>query len=188
MGVLGVFFGCRGDGGFNGRCSGASIGDGGFTLVCISGCRGVIGFDVVTSQLPVREKVRPAWSKWHKFGVLWLAGRTFSRLSTRGPVAGRVLSRGEWGSGVLGEFCRVCRHGSHVSQVRRRPTCRKWWGVLHDMKPSGCVSPACRSLMSCNSPDWCLSVRGAVPKVQTVAAKNVEEGLPRFVLAGTRAD
>ena len=90
--------------------------------------------------------------------------------------------------GLLGEFCRVCRHGSHVSQVRRRPTCRKWWGVLHDMKPSGCVSPACRSLMSCNSPDWCLSVRGAVPKVQTVAAKNVEEGLPRFVLAGTRAD
>lgn len=50
-------------------------------------------------------------------------------------------------------------------------------GVLHYMKPSGCVSPACRSLMSCNSPDWCLSVRGAMTKVQTVAAKNAEDGL-----------
>ena len=61
MGVLGAFFGCRGDGGFNGRCSGASIGDGGFTLACISGCRGVVGFNVAMSQRPVREKVRPAW-------------------------------------------------------------------------------------------------------------------------------
>ena len=86
----------------------------------------------------------------------------------------RGLSGGE---GVLGEFFRVCRHGSHVSQVRWHPTCRKWWGVLHDTKPSGCVSPACRSLMSCNSPDWCLSVRGAVPKVQTASAKNAEDGL-----------
>ena len=29
-------------------------------LACISGCRGVIGFNVATSQQPVREKVRPA--------------------------------------------------------------------------------------------------------------------------------
>ena len=48
-------------------------------------------------------------------------------------------------------------------------------GVLHDTKPSGYVSPACRSLMSCNSPDWCLSVRGVVPKVQTASAKNAED-------------
>jgi len=60
MGVLGAFFGCRGDGGFNGRCLGASIGDGGFMLVCISGCSGVVGFTVTTSVRPVREKVRPA--------------------------------------------------------------------------------------------------------------------------------
>ena len=60
MGVFGVVFGCRGDGGFNGRCLGVSIGDGGFMLACISGCRGVIGFNVATSQQPVREKVRPA--------------------------------------------------------------------------------------------------------------------------------
>ena len=80
MGVFRAFFGCRGDGGFNGRCSGASIGDGGFTLACISGCSGVVGFNVATSQLPVREKVRPAHEKWPKIVGLWRAGRTFSRL------------------------------------------------------------------------------------------------------------
>ena len=72
MGVLGAFFGCSGDGGFNGRCLGASIGDGGFMLACISGCRGVIGFNVATSQLPVREKVRPARPGMGVSGqVLW---------------------------------------------------------------------------------------------------------------------
>ena len=45
MGVFGVVFGCRGDGGFNGCCLGASIGDGGFMLARISGCRGVVGFN-----------------------------------------------------------------------------------------------------------------------------------------------
>ena len=56
MGVLGVFIGCRGDGGFNGRCSGASIGDGGFMLACISGCRGVIGFKVAMSRVLCAKK------------------------------------------------------------------------------------------------------------------------------------
>ena len=133
MGVLGAFFGCRGDGGFNGCCSGASIGDGGFTLVCSSGCRGVVGFNVATSQRPVREKVRPARSdrgcerekvrpaheRWPTIGVLWRAGRTFSRVSG--------------GEGVPGESCRAYRHGSQVSQVTWCPTCRKWWGfALHE--------------------------------------------------------
>ena len=56
MGVLGAFFGCRGDGGFNGRCLGASIGAGGFTLVCISGCRGVIGFNTAMSRVLSAKK------------------------------------------------------------------------------------------------------------------------------------
>ena len=60
MGVLGEFFGYRGDGGFNGHCSGASIGDGGFMLACISGRCGDGGFTVATWLCPVREKVRPA--------------------------------------------------------------------------------------------------------------------------------
>ena len=90
---MGAFFGCRGDGGFNGCCSGASIGDGGIMLACISGCRGVIGCIVATWLCPVREKVRPACSKCPEIGVLWRAGRTFSRLGMRGPVAGRTFSR-----------------------------------------------------------------------------------------------
>ena len=47
MGVLGAFFGCRGDGGFNGRCLGASS--------------GVVGFNVAMLLRLMREKVRPAW-------------------------------------------------------------------------------------------------------------------------------
>ena len=107
MGVFDAFFGC--------------IGDGGFTLACISGRRGDGGFTVATWLCPEREKVRPARSdggrerekvrpaheKWPKIGGLWRAGRvfsrkhrwrgragrSFSRLSTRGPVAGRTFSR-----------------------------------------------------------------------------------------------
>ena len=133
MGVLGAFFGCSGDGGFNGCCSGACSGDGGFNgccsgacsgdggfmLACISGCRGVIGFNVATSQLPVREKVRPACSKWPKMSVLWRAGRTISRVSTRGPVAGRTCSRVKWGRGCTGPILSAYRHRDQASQVTR---------------------------------------------------------------------
>ena len=135
MGVLGAFFGCRGDGGF--------------TLVCISGCRGVSGFNVVTSQLPVREKVRPArsdggrerekvrpaCSKWPKFGVLWRAGRTFSRNSRGTNCAGRTISRNSRGTERAGRVFRAYRHGSHVSHVMWRPTCRKWWGFCTTRSP-----------------------------------------------------
>ena len=169
MGVLGAFFGCRGDGGFNGRCLGASIGDGGFMLVCISGCRGFIGFNVATSQLPVREKVRPACSKWPKMSVLWRAGRTFSRVSTRGPVAGRTFSRViprgpavgrtcsrvKWGRGCTGPILSAYRHRDQASQVTRRPTCRKWWGFCTTRSPlAAChrrVGPSC----SANPPIGC---------------------------------
>ena len=60
MGVFRALFGCRGVVGFNGCCSGASIGVGGFMLAYISACSGVIGFKVGTWLCPVREKVRPA--------------------------------------------------------------------------------------------------------------------------------
>ena len=93
MGGLGAFFGCRGDGGF--------------MLACISGCRGVNGCIVATWLCPVREKVRPAWSdggrerekvrpacsKCPEIGVLWRAGRSFSRKCCWRPVAGRSFSR-----------------------------------------------------------------------------------------------
>ena len=60
MGVFRALFGCRGVVGFNGCCSGASIGVGGFMLAYISACSGVIGFKVGAWLCPVREKVRPA--------------------------------------------------------------------------------------------------------------------------------
>ena len=93
MGVLGVFFGCRGDGGFNGCCSGARS--------------GVVGFNAAMLLRLMREKVRPAWSdggrerekvrpayeKWPKMGVFWRAGRTISRKSHGRGRVGRVFSR-----------------------------------------------------------------------------------------------
>ena len=141
MGVFGPYFGCigvvgfneccsgtsigdggftlvcisgrRGDGGFNGRCLGASIGDGGFMLVCISGCRGFIGFNVVTSQLPVREKVRPARPD------VRASVKKFALLAHNTPNSAFLRLLGELfrgaarkGGVVLGEFCRT------TSQVR----------------------------------------------------------------------
>ena len=107
MGVLSAFFGCRGVAGFNACCSGASSGDGGFTLACISGCRGVIGCIVATWLCPVREKVRPAWPdggcerekvrpaspKRPKNAVFRRVGRTFSRKCRWRGRAGRTFSR-----------------------------------------------------------------------------------------------
>ena len=74
MGVFGAFFGCSGDAGFNGSLLGVSS--------------GVVGFNASALSRRVREKVVPAWSdggrerdkvrparsKWPKFGVLWSAG------------------------------------------------------------------------------------------------------------------
>ena len=92
MGVFGAFFGCIGVVGFNGCCSGASIGDGGFTLACISGCRGVVGFTVTTSVRPVREKVRPAWLD------VCVSAKKFAQRTKNGPQSAF--------SGVLGEVFR----------------------------------------------------------------------------------
>ena len=93
MGVVGVFFGSRGDGGFNGRCLGASIGDGGFTLVCISGRRGVVGFKVAMSRVLCAKK----------FALLGLmvgvSAKKFALRTKNGPQSAVY--------GVLGEFCRT---------------------------------------------------------------------------------
>ena len=121
MGVFGAFFACIGVAGFKGCCLGASIGDGGFTLACISGCRGVVGFTVTTSVRPVREKVRPAGSgggcerekvrplrsQWLKIGVIWRAGRSFSRKCRWRGCAGRAFSRTGSRVILLGELCRA---------------------------------------------------------------------------------
>ena len=101
MGVFGAFFGCIGDGGFNGCCSGASSGDGGFILACLSGCSGVGGFNVAMVSRLARETVRPARSKHPKIGLFALVGRVF-----RGNAAGEAvlgeLFRANWPCAGLG--------------------------------------------------------------------------------------
>ena len=56
MGIFGAYFVCSGVVGFNGCCSAARSGDGGFMLACISGCRGVIGFKVATGGVLCAKK------------------------------------------------------------------------------------------------------------------------------------
>ena len=142
MGVFGAFFGRRGDGGFDGRCSGASIGDAGFTLVCISGRCGDGGFTVDTWLCPVREKVRPAGSgggcerekvrpaheKWPKNGVFWRAGRIFSRSSSRGIRRGELCCAVALAAGpllaVLTLQCAATPYGWHGGQPARATTHR----------------------------------------------------------------
>ena len=76
MGIFGAFFGCIGVVGFNGCCSRARSGDG--------------GFNVATLLRLLGEKVRPACSKWPKIGVLWRAGRVFSRTGSSGIPRGEL--------------------------------------------------------------------------------------------------
>ena len=79
MGVFGAFFACIGVVGFNGCCSGASIGDSGFTLACISGCRGVVGF-TVPPQCIVRAK------KFALRGlVVGVSAKKFAQRTKNGP-------------------------------------------------------------------------------------------------------
>ena len=121
MGVFGAFFGCRGDGGFNGCCSGTRS--------------GVVGFNVAMLLRLVREKVRPAWSdggrerekvrparsKHPKIGVFALAGRTFSRKSRWRGRAGRTFSRKIRRRGRAGRtFSRKIRRRGRAGRVFSR--------------------------------------------------------------------
>ena len=90
-------------------------------MVCISGRCGDGGFTVDTWLCPVREKVRPAGSgggcerekvrplrsQWLKIGVIWRAGRSFSRKCRWRGCAGRVFSRTGSRVILLGELCRA---------------------------------------------------------------------------------
>ena len=144
MGVFGAFFGCIGDGGFNGCCSRARSGDGVFMLAYISACRGVIGFKVGTWLCPVREKVRPAAlfqrESAKKFALraqntpnsafLRLLGEFFAEMPLEGP---------RWANFFAGKLLEAPRranffaHAGASAHVRslRCPPCLQWWGVLH---------------------------------------------------------
>ena len=88
-------------------------------MVCISGRCGDGGFNVATSQLPVREKVRPAYEKWPKIGGLWRAGRVFSRKHRWRGRAGRTLSRNSRGTERAG---RVLSHHHSGTPAAGRPS------------------------------------------------------------------
>ena len=145
MGVFGAYFGCigvvgfneccsgtsigdggftlvcisgrRGDGGFNGRCLGASSGAGGFILACISGCRGVIGFKVGTWPCSVRAKVRPAHEKWPKLAFSGVLGEFFRGNAAGGGVLGEFFRGKADGGGVLG-----CDSGAGPRRIPPRIT------------------------------------------------------------------
>ena len=100
MGVFGAVFGCRGDAGFNGCCSGARS--------------GVVGFKVATLSLLLREKVRPAWPD-----VCVSAKKVALRAHNGSKLAFlRLLGeffRGNAAEGaVLGEFFRANRPCAQV--------------------------------------------------------------------------
>ena len=157
MGVFGAFFGCIGVVGFNGRCSGACSGDAGFTLVCISGRCGDGGFTVDTWLCPVREKVRPAGSgggcerekvrplrsQWLKIGVIWRAGRSFSRKCRWRGCAGRVFSRTGSRRIPRGELCCAAAlvvgpsTGSVDPSMRSYTLWVAWWAACLGHHPSG---------------------------------------------------
>ena len=122
MGCFGAVFGCRGDGGFNGCCSGTRS--------------GVVGFNVAMLLRLVREKVRPAWSdggrerekvrparsKHPKIGVFSLAGRTFSRKSHWRGCAGRVFSRqSALRPGLVGDVAREAGCGGGFAALEALP-------------------------------------------------------------------
>ena len=108
MAVFGAVFGCRGDGGFNGWCSGARS--------------GVVGFNVAMLSRLVREKVLPAWSgggcereivrparsQWPKIGVFWPAGRVFRGSAAGGGVQGEFF-RANWPCAGLGYSAAIFR-------------------------------------------------------------------------------
>ena len=93
MGVFGAVFGCRGDGGFNGCCSGARI--------------GVVGFNVATLSRLVREKVRPAWLD------VCVSAKKFALHAQNTPKSAFLRVLGEFfrgnaaGGPLLGEFFRT---------------------------------------------------------------------------------
>ena len=125
MGDFGAFLGRRGAVGFNGCCSGARSGHGGFMLACTSDCSGGGGCLFATSQCLVREKVLPAHEKRPKIGGLWRAGRVFSRKCRWWGRAGRTFSRVSTGGPVAGRIslCHRCSWRAlqlHVGRARRR--------------------------------------------------------------------
>ena len=138
MGVFGAVFGCRGDGGFNGCCSGTRS--------------GVVGFKVATLLRLVREKVRPAWpdvcvsakkfalhaQNTPKSAFLRLLGELIRGRSAGGAVLGELFRGNATGEAVLGElFAEMSLEG---------PCWASFFADRHSWDPTGrvvlCRDPA----------------------------------------------
>ena len=110
MGGLSAYFGCRGAVGFNNSLPEASRGDGGFTVACISGCRGLIGFKVATRLRPVREKVRPARPDVCVSAKKFAPHAQNGRKTLFSGALGELFHGNAAGGAVLGELFRANRH------------------------------------------------------------------------------
>ena len=77
-------------------------------------------------------------------------GELFRGRAAEGAVLGEVFRGTAAERSVPGEFFRAYRHGSHVSHVTWRPTCRKWWGFCTTRSPlAACrrrVGASCRAI------------------------------------------
>ena len=141
-------------------------------LACISGCSGVIGCKVATGGvLRVKNFAQHGLIvgvSVKKFALrarntpnltfLRLLGELCHGLSGGGAVLGELCHGLSGGEGVPGEFCHAYRLATVTGPCSATgpvtivcgasgPLHIGVGGGLHYMKPSGCVSPACRSLM-----------------------------------------
>ena len=114
---------CSGVIGFNSGSYGLSKGDIGFMRIRLSVVGRGVGFCCGGVYVFGREKVRPARSIHPKFGIIVLAGRVFRTNRLRLSLVGDA---------------------AHFRLATM--------GVLRHAKPSGGVSPACRTLAWRNSP------------------------------------
>ena len=121
---------------------------------------GAVGFNVATLSRLVREKVRPAGSgggcerekvrplrsQWLKIGVIWRAGRSFSRKCRWRGCAGRSFSRKSRWRGCAGRVfsrtgSRGCGRRPSIGSVN--PSMRSytlwvaWWAACLGHHPSG---------------------------------------------------
>ena len=118
MGVFGAVFGCRGDAGFNGCCSG--------------GRSGVVGFKVATLSLLLREKVRPAWPdvcvsakkfalrahNGSKLAFLRLLGELFAEMPLKGPCWAIFSRQSALRPGLVGDVAHEAGCGGGFCSIR----------------------------------------------------------------------
>ena len=161
MGVFGAVFGCRGDAGFNGCCSGARS--------------GVVGFKVATLSLLLREKVRPAWPdvcvsakkfalrahNGSKLAFLRLLGELFAEMPLKGPCWAIFSRQSALRPGLVGDVAHEAGCGGGFAALEAG-----WRRVVPLMTPfppfgDGPAEPSAASARSaCGSRDnWTLGQR-----------------------------